>query len=102
MNEAGRVEFSRRQIIIDILGKPYGRNARRTCDLNILQLGHTGFEFRYVFYEQKNDITHSELRQFHLLTDLSLTKRKKQGEVIHDRCSVTLHPLQSKHHFKSQ
>ena len=91
--ETGRVEFSRRELIEDILGKTYGRQTRRALDLSINQLATTSFEFRYVFKEQETGITHSELRQFHIISDLRLTERKKTEDVIHDKCSVTLHPL---------
>ena len=92
-NNTGKIEFSRRQIIEGVLGKKYGKDQRRALDLSILQLGSTGFELRSVFYDKEHDTTHKELRQFHLVTDLSLTERKKQGEVVHDKCSITLHPL---------
>ena len=91
--ETGRIEFSRREVIENILGKKYGSDQRKALDLSLLQLGHTGFEFRYVFKEQETGITHSELRQFHIISDLRLTERKKTEDVIHDKCSVTLHPL---------
>lgn len=92
-NDTGKIEFSRRQIIEGVLGKTYGRQTRRALDLSINQLGHTGFTLSSVFYDKEHDTTHKELRQFHLITDLSLTERKKQGEVIRDKCSITLHPL---------
>lgn len=91
--ETGRIEFSRRQIIEDVLGKTYGRQTRRALDLSINQLGTTRFAFNYVFYDKVNDIIHREIKKFHLIIEENLTERKKQSEVIHDKCSVTLHPL---------
>ncbi len=91
--ETGRIEFSRRQIIEDVLGKSYGRQSRRALDLSINQLGSTRFEFDYVFYEKENDVTHRELRKFHLIVEEHLTERKRGDEVIHEKCFITLHPL---------
>ncbi len=91
--ETGRIDFSRRQLIENILGKKYGKDQRRALDLSINQLAATLFEFYYVFYDKEQDLVHRELRKFSLVIDSHLTKRKKQGEVIHDQCSVTLHPL---------
>lgn len=91
--ETGRIEFSRRQIIEDVLGKTYGRQTRRALDLSINQLGTTRFEFDYVIYDKEKDITHRELRKFHLIIEESLTEKKKQNEVVQERCFVVLHPL---------
>ena len=91
--ETGRVEFSRRQVIEDVLGKTYGRDTRKALDLSINQLGSTRFEFDYVFYEKESDTTHRELRKFHLIVDEHLTTRKRGNEIIHEKCFVTLHSL---------
>ncbi len=91
--ETGRIEFSRRQVIEDVLGKTYGRDTRKALDLSINQLGSTRFEFDYVFYEKESDTTHRELRKFHLIVDEHLTTRKRGNEIIHEKCFVTLHPL---------
>ena len=91
--EAGRIDFSRRQIIEDILGKKYGSDQRKALDLSLLQLAYTGFAFDFVFYDKEQDITHHEIRHFHIISDLHLTERKNQSEVVNYKCSVTLHPL---------
>jgi|GEM_PF-3437537 len=91
--EAGRVEFSRSQLIKGVLGKAYGRNARKTFDLNINQLCFTGFKFEHLIYDKEQDTTHQEIRNFNLIVDSFLTKREKTEKVIHDKCSLTLHPL---------
>ena len=91
--ETGRIEFSRRQVIEDVLGKTYGRDTRKALDLSINQLGSTRFEFDYVFYEKESDTTHRELRKFHLIVDEHLTTRKRGNEIIHEKCFVTLHSL---------
>lgn len=93
MKETGRIEFSRRQIIENVLGKTYGRQTRRALDLSLNQLGTTRFTFNYVFYDKANDITHKEIKKFHLIVEENLTERKRKDEIIHDKCSVTLHPL---------
>ena len=93
IKETGRIEFSRRQIIEDVLGKTYGRQTRRALDLSINQLGTTRFEFDYVIYDKEKDITHRELRKFHLIIEENLTEKKKQNEVVQERCFVVLHPL---------
>ena len=89
----GKIYFSRRQIIEDILGQKNGSNPRKALDLSLLQLAYTGFGFNYVFYDKEQDITHSEIRHFHLVTDLYLTEKKKKDEIIHEKCFITLHPL---------
>ncbi|MDJ0591897.1 MAG: hypothetical protein QNJ72_18200 [Pleurocapsa sp. MO_226.B13] len=91
--EAGRIEFSRREIITNILGNTYSKTSREALDKAILQLSSTLFSFNYVFYDKEKDITHSELRSFVLVVDSYLTEKKKKDEIIHDKCFVTLHPL---------
>ena len=91
--ETGRVEFSRRQIIEDILGKANGSNPRKALELSILQLAATLFQFDYTFYDKKQDEYHRELRGFSLINDFHLTERRTKDEVTHDKCFVTLHPL---------
>ena len=91
--KTGDVDFSRRNFIINLLGKTYGKKTRKTFDLSMLQLGHTGLELKHVFYDKENKTTLRELRQFHLLTNLYLTERESANEVVHEKCSVTLHPL---------
>ena len=91
--KTGDVDFSRRNFIINLLGKTYGKKTRKTFDLSMLQLGHTGLELKHVFYDKENKTTLRELRQFHLLTNLHLTERESANEVVHEKCSVTLHPL---------
>ena len=91
--ETGRIEFSRREIITNILGNTYSKTSREAFDKAILQLSSTLFSFHYVFYDKEKDITHSELRSFVLIVDSYLTEKKTREEIIHDKCSVTLHPL---------
>jgi len=90
---SGVVEFSRRQILENVLGKRYGKKQVEALNLALLQLAYTGFAFDYVFYDKNEDTTYSEVRHFHIVSDLSLTKKKSREEVIHEKCSVTLHPL---------
>ena len=87
----GKIEFSRRQVIEGILGKPYGRNARKTLDLSIEQLATTLFQFDYSFYDREKDETYQEVKGFSLITEYHLTSKKSQADIVHDRCSVTLH-----------
>ena len=91
--ESGKVEFSRRFFIEKILGRKWGGDSKKAFDLAIAQLGSTRLEFDYVFYDKAEDVTHHEVRKFFLLTEERLTEKKKEDEVIHDKCSVTLHPL---------
>ncbi len=91
--ETGRVEFSRRQIIEDVLGKANGSNPRKALELSILQLAATLFQFDYTFYDKEKDEYHRELRGFSLITDFHLTERRTKDEVTHDKCFVTFHPL---------
>ncbi len=91
--EAGRVDFSRRQVIQDLLGKPYGRNQRKSFDRCVLQLATTHYQFNYAFYDKERDEWRRELRGFNLITDYYLTERKNKHEVVHDKCFITFHPL---------
>ena len=91
--ETGRVEFSRREIIVDILGKQYGKDTVKALERSIEQLAGTLFRLDYLFYDNDKDELYKEVRGFSLITDFHLTERKTKKEVIHDKCFVTLHPL---------
>ena len=88
----GKIEFSRREII-SLLDQQYGKNTRKGLEQNISQLSTTYFEFDYVFYDKEKDITHSEIRKFHLISDEFFTRKKEKNEIIHDKCVITLHPF---------
>ena len=91
--ETGRIEFSRRQIIEDVLGKSNGHNPRKALELSIKQLATTHFEFYYLFYDKENDETIKEVRGFNIIVDHRLTVKEAKNDIVHDKCSVTLHPL---------
>ena len=91
--EAGRVGFSRKQVIEGVLGKSYGRNQRKSFDRHVLQLATTHYQFNYAFYDKEKDEWHREIKGFNLIRDYHLTERKNRYEVIHDKCFVVLHPL---------
>ena len=91
--EKGIVEFSRRQILVDVLGQSYSKKSRRALDLSINQLSSTQLELDYLFYDKAKNETYRELNKFSLLTGIRLTQRKRVDEVIHEKCSVTFHPL---------
>ena len=91
--EAGRIDFSRRQIIVDILGKQYGKDQVRALETGIEQLAGTLFRFDYLLYDKEKDEVTKEVRGFSLVTDYHFTSKENPSEIVHDKCSVTLHPL---------
>ena len=91
--ETGRIEFSRRQIIEDVLGKSNGHNPRKALELSIKQLATTHFEFDYLFYDKEKNETIKEVRGFNIIVDHRLTVKEAKNDIVHDKCSVTLHPL---------
>ena len=91
--ETGRIDFSRREIIEEILGKANGSNPRKALELSIEQLAATHFQFNYVFYEKEKDEIIKEVRGLNIITDYSFTSKETKNEIVHDKCSVTLHPL---------
>lgn len=93
VKDAGRIDFTRRIIIEKILGKKYGKDQRKALDLSIMQLAYTGYNFDYTVYDKDRDEWYHELRGFSLLTDCHLTEKTSKTKVVHDKCSITLHPL---------
>ena len=93
VKKKGIVEFSRRQIIVDVLGLTYSKTNRRALDLSLNQMHATQLAYYYLFYDKARDEKYRELKKFHILTELNLTQRTKASEVIHEKCSVTFHPL---------
>ena len=91
--ETGRIEFSRRQIIVEILGKRYGKDQVRALEIAVEQLAGTLFKFNYLFYDKEKDEVTKEVRGFSLITDYHFTSRENKHEIVHEKCSVTLHPL---------
>ena len=91
--EKGIVEFSRRQILVDVLGLTYSKTTRKALDLSLNQMHSTQLAFDYLFYDKARNETYRELEKFHILTKLNLTRRKRADEVIHEKCSVTFDPL---------
>ena len=91
--EAGRIEFSRRQILVDILGKAYGKKQVQALELSIEQLAGTLFRFDYVFYDKVKDEITKEVRGFSLATDYHFTSKETKSDIVHNKCTVTLHPL---------
>ncbi len=89
----GVVEFSRRGVLVGILGKRYGKKQVSAFELGIGQLASTLFRLEYAFFDKERDELCREIRGFSLITDYYLTSREKERNIVKDKCSVTLHNL---------
>ncbi len=93
VKRTGKVLFSRKQLITDVLGLKYSSSTRRSVELWLRQMSSTQLEYHHLFYDKEKDITHADLRNFQILRDLQLTTKKQAGEIVHDKCLAIFHPL---------
>ena len=93
VKKTGKVPFSRKQLITDVLGLKYSSSTRRSVELWLKQMSSTQLEYHHLFYDKEKDITHADLRNFQILRDLQLTTKKQAGEIVHDKCLAIFHPL---------
>ena len=93
VKKTGEVPFSRRQLLVDVLGLTYSKTSRAALDLSLNQLHATQLAYYYLFYDKERDETYAELEKFHILQGLKLTTKKEAGEIVHEKCSATFHPL---------
>ena len=93
IRETGIIKFSRRQILVDILGKTYGKKQVQALELGVEQLAGTLFRFDYLLYDKAKDEITKEVRGFSLVTDYHFTSKETKSDIVHDKCTVTFHPL---------
>ena len=91
--KTGIIEFSRRELIVRILGKQFGKDQVKALEKAIKQLAGNLLHFEYLFYDREKDELLKEVEGFTMLTRYHFTRKDTQSDIVHDKCTVTLNPV---------